>query len=437
MKTFKFPQNKWMMTATLAAVLGLNVSITYQPSQVEAAEFASTAGAVIESEVLTADGPLAVKYFNNKTHVLAIVPQKTTEGKICDTCYQTITLQTTNKEDIKALNIQLLQALRDKEVAAAKVATAPAKAAVEQEESAPAKKDPFAAIERKCKSRKENADLLKCTSKEFTSLLSKKSGAEVDEQEALDFFRSNIETSIQAEIDRARRQLSEERKKLIESQDYNFSSPYEKIDALRGASIRSIQIREETLKAIRQIIAQMPSKHEEVRRRLLDTQTEIAREAARDFQQAHLYDRENLNPAGLPVEVLQLRQTEFAELLSGIQYHTNAGLNKATSTGDLNADLHRQYQARINAILQQLTSGLSATPTVTTTNNNSTSGSTAGVSTGTSTTPSNLSIRIANPGRNTHGQTNGTINRSQVGPDLSQRLGNRVQNPAMGMRGRQ
>lgn len=438
MKTFKFPQNKWVMTATLAAVLGLNVSINYQPSQIETAEFASTAGAVIESEVLTADGPLSVRYLNNekdKSEVLAIIPKKNTEGKVCVDCFQTITLQTTNKEDIKALNSQLQQVLRDKEAAAAKVATAPAKPAVEPEESVPVKKDPFAAIERKCKKHKENADLLKCTSEEFTSLLRKKGGAEVDEQEALDFFRSKIATSIQTETEKARSLLITERENYINSNVFDILSESEKINGLTSVSIRAMYMREETLKAIRQIIAETPSKYEEVRKRLIDTQSEIAREDVLDFQQAYLYKREKTVPAYV---LFKFEHNKFAELINGIQYHTNAGLNQAASTGDLNADLHRQYQARINSILQQLAAGTPATPTVTT-NNNSTFGSTPGVSTSTSTTtiPSNLSIRLANPGRNTNGQTNGTINRAYSGPDLSQRLGNRVQSPAMGIRGRQ
>ena len=431
MKTFKFPQNKWVMTATLAAVLGLNVSINYQPSQVEAAEFASTAGAVIESEVLTADGPLSVRYLNNKTHILAIVPQKTTEGKICDDCYQTITLQTTNKEDIKELNIQLLKALRDKEAAAAKVVAAPAKAAVEKEESAPAKKDPFASIEKACERKKENADFLSCTSDRFISLL-RKNGSKIDKDEALDFFRDHIESSIKSELKKVDGNVNTAISAWTSSYSKDFILALNNVSEPKEAIYNASQINTNTLKIVRDLIADIPSKFENVRERLLEFESEMAREKARKIEQAFIQSKRlegSMNKDTLNLE-RDLRYNDFKSLLDNMYTHTNEGLYQATSTGDLNANLYRQYQSRINTILQELNASIEK-QRAEIWNNSFMPGTTTGA-----TTP-NLGARLANPGRNTNGQTNGTINRSQIGPDLSQRLGNRVQSPAMGMRGRQ
>lgn len=427
MKTFKFPQNKWVMTATLAAVLGLNMSINYQPSQVEAAEFASTDGVVVESEVLTADGPLSVKYVNNgESEVLAIVSKRDTEGKVCDNCYQTIPLQTQNKEDIKALNSQLQQVLRAKEAAPAKAA-APAKPAVEPEEAVPVKRDPFASVERACKRHTENADLLECKSKEFTSVLRKKSSSEIDAQDALIFFQNHIEPSIKSEI-------TDSRNKLIQSQLewFKFTSGTGSIPSLPLDKVlkQNSDTRENTLKVVREIISQTPGKFNRVRERLLDMEAELVYEEARKIQQLFITGRDHKDSlTGIySTKEGEFRREDLQRFLIGMQYQTSAGLAKAMSNDFINLDLQRQHESTINRIIQQVRDSFANPfPSI---ENNTTPGTTA------STIP-NLSIRLANPGRNTNGQTNGSINRSQVGPDLSQRLGNRVQNPAMGMRGRQ
>lgn len=366
MKTFKIPQNNWVMTAALLAVLSVNVSFNGQQAGIASADFASTSGDLVESKLVTVEGVMPVKYVNNgESEVLAIVPKKMTEGKVCETCgYETIPLATKNKTDIDALNVQLLKAMQKVKPAAEAKEEA---AAGDAEEKVVEKKNPFDAIEKACNSKryKTNSEVLSCTSEKFVSLLRKKSGAEIDSVEALDFYKANIETAIKTEIVEARRLANRARRSalnplqtqfIIESDEWS-NDPSE---ILRKAG----QMREDTLKVIRTILAGMPSKQEKIRSRLVITETEIAREEARELQQTFIQARDSKD-ASKGVYLFQegeLRRADLQDLMQGMQYHSNAGFSKALSARDLNADLQNQYETYINDFFQKIQDGMWQNP---------------------------------------------------------------------------
>lgn len=109
---FTYTQKKWAMTGVLLAVLGFNVSMNKHTDGIASADFASESGDLVESKIATADGVLNVKYIKSgENEVMAVIP-KVTEGKTCDVCGTTYTLDASlekNKSNIDELNVQLLK----------------------------------------------------------------------------------------------------------------------------------------------------------------------------------------------------------------------------------------------------------------------------------------------------------------------------------------
>ena len=198
MKTLIYPQKKWVLAATLLAVLGFNASFNPRPAITYAAELASSA-VIAEEQVATVDGVMPVTYLKgNQSQILAVVPKKMTEGKVCDSCgYETISLGQANQQDIKALNVKLLQEMQ--KTKASKAAATTTEPATEE------KKNHFESIEKSCRRHNEKSDLLTCTSDKFISLLRKKDGPELDKVDTMNFYKQNIENLIYSEIADARR----------------------------------------------------------------------------------------------------------------------------------------------------------------------------------------------------------------------------------------
>lgn len=366
MKTFTLiPKHKWVMTTALLAVLGFNVSFNSHQAGIASADFASTSGDLVESKLVTVDGVMPVKYVNNgESEVLAIVPKKLTEGKVCDNCgYETIPLTTKNKSDIDALNVQLLKALQK---AKPKTEVAREEDAVEvAEEDVPEKKDPFESIEKACRRHKSNSDVLTCTTDKFIAILKKKKGPEIDKLDALDFYKEKIESAIRFEISEARRLANRARRASVtpsQSQNLMNSDDWasEPGDILQNAA----EMREGALKVIRTILAGTPSKYEEIRKRLLSAETEIARDEARELQQTFIQARDSKDPSqGVYLfKEGELRRVDLQDLIRSMQYHSNAGLAKARSGNDLNSELQAHYETYMNNFFEKMNEGMWTNP---------------------------------------------------------------------------
>lgn len=422
MKTFTLiPKNKWVMTAALLAVLGFNVSFNSHQAGIASGDFASTAGDLVESKLTTADGVMPVKYVNNgESEVLAIVPKKMTEGKVCETCgYETISLLTKNKKDIDGLNVQLLKALQKTKPAKAEVAAKEEEAAVEASEETVEKKSPFDAIEKACSRYEKRSEELSCTADKFVAILKRKKGAEIDKKEAFNFYKENIESIIRLEITEARHLANRTRR----AHSGLFFRPSDDLSSdPRDIMQTATQMREKALKVIRTLLAGTPGKYEKIRVELLEAETKIANEEARELQQTLFQARNNQDPSkGVYLfEEGKLRRVELQDLIEGMQYHSNAGLSKATSSKDINAELQAHYESYMNNFFQKMNDGMWQNPYAFMGSDNGNSTTLPGV---------NFGPRLSNPGRGNTGST--------VSPGISNRVGTtlnaRNQTPAMTM----
>ncbi|WP_374075469.1 hypothetical protein [Bdellovibrio bacteriovorus] len=404
MKTFTYPHKKWVMTGALLAVLGFNVSFnSHSKDGIASADFASTvAEGVVQGKIYTAKGVVPVKYIDNgEDKVLAIVPKKMTEGKVCDTCgYDSIALSVKNKEDIDSLNVELMKAM-EKQLKEKKPEVAEADASAEgQEGDKVVKKSPLEAIEKACSRHKENADILSCTAEKFVAALKKKSDPAIEKTDALDFYREHIESLVKSELTEARRIANRVRRASVNVSQWSIMEDSD--DTMKNPS----DIREETLKVVRSIISGIPSKYEDVRKRLLLAETEMIKAEAQELQQTFIQARDSKDPSqGVYLfKEGELRRADLQTLLQDMGYHTTAGLDKAVSTRDLSYDLQRQYESYFSDFSKRIQEGMWTNPY-----------SFMGAGNGNTTLPGvNLDPRFANPGRNS-----GTVGT----PGISSRTG--------------
>ena len=391
MKTFTYPQKKWVMTAALLAALGFNVSFNNNNRTFSSGEFASTN--IIESELVTADGVMPIKYIpNGESGVLAIVPKKMTEGKVCETCgYDTIAITSQNRDDIKALNVQLLQALQKNKPAAEVVAEAQSRS-VTAPAATPEKKNPFEAIEKACQRYDSKSEALTCSAERYVEILRRKTSEEIDKADAMNFYKSNIETALRSQILDARRMANNVRRALGRPSQSNYLRESDDLMSDPAETMKAAgQIREDALKAIRTMISGLPSKYEEIRKALINAETSIANEEAREVQQTFIAARDSKDPSqGVYLfKEGELRRVDLIDLMDSMKYHSDAGLSKASSSNDINASLQTEYENYLNNFFNKMREGVWQNPY-------SFMGNTGN---GTMVPGAGMSQRINNPGR--------------------------------------
>lgn len=421
MKTFTLiPKNKWVMTAALLAVLGFNVSFNSHQAGIASGDFASTAGDLVESKLTTADGVMPVKYVSNgESEVLAIVPKKMTEGKVCETCgYETISLLTKNKEDIDGLNVQLLKALQKTKPAKAEVAAKEEEAAVEASEETVEKKSPFDAIEKACSRYEKRSEELSCTADKFVAILKRKKGAEIDKKEAFNFYKENIESIIRLEITEARHLANRTRRA------HSGLFPYlRRSDDWSTDMQKATQMREKASKVIRTLLAGIPGKYENIRGELVEAETKIAKEEARELQNTFIQARDDENPTiGLYYsQEGKLRRMDLQDLMENMQYQSNAGLSKAASGKDINLELQAHYESYLNNFFQKMNDAVMLNNYTFLDGNKGNITTLPGV---------NFGPRLSNPGRGNTGSTFSPGISNRVGTNLN---ATRTQTPVMTM----
>ncbi|CAE78151.1 hypothetical protein AB1A81_15340 [Bdellovibrio bacteriovorus] len=300
---FTYPQKKWVLTSALLAVLGFNVSFNTHNDGIASADFASTSGDLTESKVYTAEGVMPVKYIDNgDEEVLALVPKRTTEGKVCEgKCgYDTIVLSAKNKSDIDALNVELMKKLAEqpaaakKKVAKEEVAEADAEATGEEEVVAKKKVSPLDRImKRDCSTEYNEAATLSCAKNKFVEALkdSKKS-KDISAEDALEFYKKEIQPRLVAQLSEARRITSAQRRAATNPsawQSYRASEDFDRSPTDIHEMINS------SLAVVEDLIIKVPSKYEAVRSRVILAETEIlkfeaqqikAQESAKNYPEA-------------------------------------------------------------------------------------------------------------------------------------------------------
>lgn len=402
---FTYPQKKWVLTTALLAVLGCNISFQSHTDGVASADFASTSGDLKESKVYTAQGAIPVKYMDSgDKEVLAIIPRRTTEGKICeDNCgLETITLSVKNKEDIDALNIELMKALEKSKTSSKKAReeVAEADASEESTEEVVAekpKKNHFDRVVRDCRNT-EDADALKCYVDGYLAVLKDpKKAKDVSVQDAGAFYKREVQSRLVKELSEARRLSSKKRRAQVDAyawQSYMNSEDFDKSPT---------DILQHSLYVIEDLIREMPSKYEIIRSNVISAQTEVLKFEAAQIKATNQQAESQKGTA----EGLYLTQeatykiAETDALRQAMSSVTNSALLEARSNGSINDDQVSAYQKFFQEFNNQLVAAL--------TGQNST------LTNGVQANPAiDLTPRLQTPGRGTG--TIGTLPGQQPAP---------------------
>ncbi|WP_347357632.1 hypothetical protein [Bdellovibrio sp.] len=369
---FTYPQKKWVLTTALLAVLGVNVSLNSHSDGIASADFASTSGDLMESKVYTADGVVPVKYIDNgDEEVLALVPKKTTEGKICEgKCgYDTITLSVKNKSDIDSLNVELMKQL-------AKESTAPKKKVVKKEEVeedaveateevvAPKKHivDPFKDIVKDCvaESATEEASV-KCVSKKYLDILNDKNKSKnISAKQALEFYNEEIQTLISSDIAKARHISATVRRGQIDPTYYNemleFENPAVQVrDALARARDASSEILKDT-----------PTKFEVVRQKAVALQAEILKRELIQYKEVKIQAEQakNTNEGAFLLNEAMHRLPEVTSLHDMLIRNSTDSLRVARAEKNITYDqatAYNKYLLEVSNAVAQILGGKDST----------------------------------------------------------------------------
>lgn len=340
MKPFT-PHKKWVMTATLLAVLGFNVSFNNHEDGVASADFASKSD-VVKTNIATAEGVLPVKYIKDgENQVLALVPQRDAEGKICGTCEYAppYKINTKNIDDIDSLNVELLRQLNNSsKTAAAEVSRLPR---VDGEEGERIIADnPFEKISAACEKREQKSEKLQCFSERFLRAINAKSAKDISPEQATSFFRKEIEGLIKSEMADARR---------IEVKQYRASlgnSGLLSMDMDSDDVADPESMRADTLEIIQNLHAGVPTRFENIRKRLMKTEEEIvAREVLSIKQTVASADANKNTYQGMALlSEANVRHSALRSLISNMTSAHDAGLESAVSDKDLSSSVVDQYQ---------------------------------------------------------------------------------------------
>lgn len=398
---FTYPQKKWVLTSALLAVLGFNVSFNTHNDGIASADFASTSGDLTESKVYTAEGVMPVKYIDNgDEEVLALVPKRTTEGKVCEgKCgYDTIVLSAKNKSDIDALNVELMKKLAEQPAApkkkvAKKEEVAEADAEATGEEVVEKKVDHFEKLRKECKNKREASAALNCLAPKFADLLNDDK-KDVETSEASKFFTASIQPLLMEQLSELRASIG------LSSRVREGMIVFEDRESYNMAVIDAQELKNSTLEVTRELISKIPREHELVRSKLLVAQTNLLKyEAEQAAQLNKLADssKNSYEKTYLRREAtFRLGESDALALL--LLHNSGDGVRGAKSAGQITdlqeisyqTYLTEAYNAFINA-KNGLTSGTVMSP------------------------PVDMTSRLQNPGRGTIGTIQSQVPTTSIG----------------------
>lgn len=350
---FTYPQKKWVLTTALLAVLGVNVSLNSHSDGIASADFASTSGDLMESKVYTADGVVPVKYIDNgDEEVLALVPKKTTEGKICEgKCgYDTITLSVKNKSDIDSLNVELMKQLSKESTASKKKVVKKEEVeedAVEAKEEVAEKKkiDYFAEIRKDCKASKSDIEKTACFADRLPDLLDK--NEKITAAEANQFFTKEVQPSLLRTLSKGRNAAYWAAH--APSLNYPAFNTFENRELVE----EGISTLAEILESYEKLIADTPSSHEAIRRKVFIAQSEILKYEASQHQDVVKKIQASKDP--YETEALKLEKEKIQIGASSLAYYLSGANNESIRDGKLmnniseaNAKAYQDLLSRLN-----------------------------------------------------------------------------------------
>lgn len=364
MKTFTYPQTKWVMTGALLIALGFTVSFNKSAQLGGSMDFSSTEKPADESllqgktsKVYTPKGAIPVRYLDNgENKVLAIVPiRMTTEGKVCDSCgFETIPLvDVKNKEDIEGLNVKLMQAFEKKLTEKSEKVTSEESGKDKKEEKE--KTDHFAKIEKECKSPGKDADSadrsehLECMTKAFLEILNNdKLKKEISSSDASRFFKKEIQPFFVKQI-RSARDMHARYSRMFGARE-GFAR---QDDAGKSAS----SLLNDVYTQMGELVAEIPSKYESLRENIIQEQSQILKYEASLVKDS--YNRatdKNLSPEEFPSAVINfesknLQYNYMRELLRGTSMDA---LQSAQTSDNISIDLQDGYNKFIQKMMVDL-----------------------------------------------------------------------------------
>lgn len=381
---FAYPKKQWVMTTALLAVLGFNVSFNSN-NEIAFADFASTE--TVESNVPLAQGNMPVKYFKDGDNKVTAIVSQITEGKICETCDKVaITLNASNTDNIENLNVLLVQALSAK--VEEKETKKEEKKEKKDKKNEKKKEEIFATILDDCGKKDEDSEKLECVTPKFLSAL-KKNKDEISEDEAMEFYKDEIESLIKKEVHESNRISI----KNLRDRQRNSFDDYGDEDEDRDAS----EVLKSALDVVKELHSEIPAKYKDIRKRLLKAQTEIVDEEALQVQRTVVRSSRQTNSADrlmLHQEAV-VRNEYLKDIIAGLSSNTEYGLDVARSSGLISGSDYRafgnawdQYSQVMGQSMNRFLWDYAATGKVPTS-----------VMSGASDLGGGYSSRIANPGR--------------------------------------
>lgn len=353
MKTF-IPNNKWVMTAALLAVLGLNVSLTEKTSREGfSADFASNE--MKEGEITTEDGVFKVPYYKGEGDQVIALVKRNAEGNFCTDCkVEAITLTSKNFADISKLNVDLLKQLKDTKIEVPEKKNEEVIADGEEGEEKIANNILDTQVLDKCDNKRSDSDKLTCLTDKFVSVL-KRNAKKISDDEALEFYEDNIAGLIESQVKDARDGAVKQYRAFtgrngaslydLDPSDEDYADPEEAMEA--------------ALEAIQELHAGIPSLREgkdrtrrfdKLRKEIIDTEKTIVAQHAKDVKQAMAAAEANKNSANYSSYLAEanLLSRSLPEVIDSLSSTTNTALRDAVSSEYMRAS---EAKAQLDSFL--------------------------------------------------------------------------------------
>lgn len=317
MKTF-IPNNKWVMTAALLAVLGLNFSYSDKTSREGfSAEFASSE--FKEGGIVTADGDIIpTRYIKEEGDKVTALVKRTTEGNLCATgeCKtEAITLTTKNFGDIKKLDSELAKHIKENLSVVPKPTDKEetVDAGGEEEEKVIANGILDTKVLEVCEKKRSNSDQLTCFANNFVSAL-KNNSKKISDEEALAFYEQHIASLLEDQVEQSR----EAAKELARARVPKRQAGFDEIDLLLDGDSDSdsdsefeldgdpeelMDVAKEAIRKLHEGIPSIRSGKDKTRRfadlraKIIDTEKTIVAQHAREIKRAMQKAEANRNSA--------------------------------------------------------------------------------------------------------------------------------------------
>lgn len=362
MKTF-IPNNKWVMTAALLAVLGLNFSYNDKTSREGfSAEFASSE--MKEGEIVTESGDLIkIPYIKGEGDQVTALVKRNAEGKFCIECKaEAITLSSKNFGDINKLNVDLMKHIKDNLSVVPKPSEKDVEAGGAEDDQVVASGILDIKVLDVCEKKNSNSDKLKCFSNNFVSAL-KNNAKKISDKEALEFYEQHIAGLLEDQVEESREAAKElararvpKRQAGVDEIDMLLDEDFESESEFDGDPEELMDVAKE---AVRKLHEGIPSIREgknksrrfaDLRAKILDTEKKIVAQYAREIKKSMQKAENNRNSANYIayLEEAATLNRNLPGVIKGLGRTTSSALRSAIDNEYiLSGDARAQYDAYV------------------------------------------------------------------------------------------